>query len=57
MYRTFLYVLFVATVTELVYAGSENMTTALAITLPQPSTILICTAGIGFFRYVSKRVP
>jgi hypothetical protein len=37
------------------YAGTQGA--AAAVSLPQPCTVFICTAGIVFCRYITKRIP
>jgi len=37
-------------------AGIQAVESQMAVSLPQPSTILICAAGLAFLRLTLKRV-
>jgi hypothetical protein len=39
------------------YAGAQGAPSTLAVSLPQPCTIFICTAGLAFCRSITKRLP
>ncbi len=52
------FVMLISTIAAgIAYAGAEATQSPLAVSLPQPSTVFICTAGVAFFRYLTKRIP
>ncbi len=56
MKKTSFVILISAIAAGVAYAGAEAEQAPLAVALPQPSTLFICTAGMAFFRYLTKTI-
>jgi hypothetical protein len=57
MKRTILYSFWAMMIAGLACAGAQNASVPAHVALPEPTTMLICAAGLAFFKCVEKRVP